>query len=218
MGKIIRALLLLVGALGLTWLALYLAVEFEIYAAARELIVLWWQGLIALLQPFVRVYAVRRLLKPVWRTTTRAFIFLIGYELTIKMRELNKMINATVKSWFAWWKALPKLLRWGLVCGIIFATGFLGFGLYILPLWLPFIAPLYKRVNMLWMDVVFDRWIAPVRRWFRGHMRRHLFWRALRTPHRFCVYWIFRGFRKAGKHVRRRMNAPLPPTIKVLTD
>jgi hypothetical protein len=207
MQKAVIGVLLLLGALALSYLVYELAVHFEIIAAAREVFVLWWQWVLTSLGPFFKVYAIRRTMSPIWKIVSRALIFLIGYELTVLVRHYAKRVVQKVSRLLQWWKTRNVVLRWGIVCVLVFMIGFFGWGLIVLPVWIPFLTPFLKKFHMLWMDLVFDPWLGPARRWFRRTMRGHRFWRVVRFPHRSLVYWIFVLLKKLGKLARKIYRA-----------
>ena len=207
MQKAVVGVLLLLGALALTYIVIKLAANYEVVAAVREVVVLWWQWVVTSLGPFFKVYALRRTMTPVFRIINRALIFLIGYELTILVRHKIKILLQKAWGWLAWWRELNIVLRWAIVCGIVFVTGFMGWGLIILPLWIPFLAPILKRLYMFWMDWIFDPWLGPVRRWFRRTMRHYWVFQTLRKPHRTLVYWIFVVLKKVGRLGRKYYRA-----------
>jgi len=103
----------------------------------------------------------------------------------------------------AWWKGRHRVVRWGVASCLVFGAGFLGFGMYILPVWVPISGRVLQSVHFWWADRFVNRWIAPAQRRFRRLMRTHPFWRIARRPYRILLYWVAFGTRSGARWLRR---------------
>jgi hypothetical protein len=170
--------------------------------AARLLSGPLWQRAVFFGRPIVQNYLIRRAEAPIWTALTEGAVALIGYRALARVYARLQAGAAYSHKGFDWWKARHRLVRWSIGSGVIFGAGFFGFGLLILPMWVPLSGRIVQSVHFLWVDRVLNRWIAPARKRFRRTMRTNRFWRVARRPYRFLVYWLLLAVRKTAVRLR----------------
>lgn len=177
-------------------LAIALLIFFDIGIVLREALV--W---IFTLKATLKVYALRRLAAPFWRIVSKAIVIFIGARAYAR---LKKQAVASGRGVYEAWKKLNLYLRWGLASVALAVVGFFGFGLYLLPVWVPIAKPITTKFHMFWFDRVTQRYLRPLRRSYRAAVRRSLVLRIARWPHRTALYFLAIAIRRGGRRVRRQ--------------
>ena len=178
---------------------------------ARVISVPLWQALATAARPLAENYFLRRAEAPLWRILTQGLLVLVGFGAIAKLTAPMRVGSAYVQHGVAWWKSRHRVVRWSVASGVVFAGGFLGFGMYVLPVWIPISGRILQSLHFWWADRFVNRWIAPPQRRFRRLMRTNPFWRTVRRPYRVFLYWVAFGTRAGARWLRRAFAAALAP-------
>jgi hypothetical protein len=170
-----------------------------------------WQGLTVAARPLAKNYLMRRLEAPLWRILTQAALLLVGFGAIAKLSARMRSGGTYLRRGVVWWKARHRVLRWGVASGLVFGAGFLGFGMYIMPVWIPISGRILQSLHFWWADRFVNRWIAPAQARFRRLMRTNPFWRTARRPYRILLYWLAFGTRRGVRWLRRSFTVALAP-------
>lgn len=221
--------LLVVGAAALS---VWIAIHYDVVALARAFLApAWrwllatgrvvavpaWQGARVAAQPLVQNYLLRRAESPIWNILLQGAMALVGYRTLRRIYDQGRRGGAVVSSGVDWWRSRHRLLRWAVGSAILFIAGFLGFGLLILPFWMPLSARLLQSLHFWWVDRFINRWIGPAQRRFRRVVRTNPLLRTFRRPHRIALYWLVVAVRRSARALRgtvghaiggRRRSAP----------
>jgi hypothetical protein len=182
-------------------LSVWLAFRYGLVLVAKEYI--HWAVLsLKPLLPMVKVFAVKRTSQPFSRIAAKGFIALLGPGLWRVITMRAKAVGGAFGAGVAWWKAQALWLRTVIGFGIIGTAMFFGFGLFVLPFWLPILMPLFKRIHFFWMDKVLLGRLRPVILRMRRVMRTNPVLRTLRRPHRWLLYWMIVGVRRSSRSTR----------------
>jgi hypothetical protein len=161
-----------------------------------------WQGLTVLARPIVQRYLIRRVESPLWSVLTKGALVLVGARFVSLVYEELRSGSTIARRAIAWWRAQHRAVRWSIVSALIFGGGFLGFGLYILPFWLPLSGKALQSLNFAGLDRFLNRVVGPAQRRFRRLMRTNPFWRIVRRPYRLLMYFLLVGVRKLARVLR----------------
>ncbi len=182
-------------------LAVWLAVRYGLVLVAREY--LHWAFLsLKPVLPVVKVFAFKRTSQPFSRVAVKGFIALLGPGLWKLIQLRAKAVGGAFAAGVAWWMARPLWLRTLIGFAIVGGAMFFGFGLFVLPFWLPILMPLFKKVHFFWMDKLLLNRLAPFIRKIRRTMRSNPILRTLRRPHRWLLYWLITSVRRGSRSTR----------------
>ena len=210
MGGIVRiVVVVLTGGL-----SVWLAFRYGLILVAKEY--LHWAVLsLKPVLPVLKVFAVKRTSQPFSRIAIKGFIALLGPGLWRLITMRAKAVGGAFGAGVAWWRAQALWLRTVIGFGIIGTAMFFGFGLFVLPFWLPILMPLFKRVHFFWMDKVLLGRLRPIILRIRRTMRTNPVLRTVRRPHRWLLYSMIVGVRRTSRSTRgwflsRKRRAPGP--------
>ncbi len=204
MPRLILALLLLCFGGVATWLA----VDHNAFVVLRELLTQAGRWLLLNVPPLAKLYATRRALAPLWNNVYKIVFVVLGtFGLQRLTRKLQKYLMGHASRAWAAWKKLPKWWRWAISGIAIFCIGFFGFGIILLPLWIPGLGKFMRGFYFKGVDSLTNKWTRPVRSWYRRFVRQNTIARVIRRPYRILLYHAVtrseRGSRWAHRHVHR---------------
>ncbi len=162
-----------------------------------------WQGATVAARPVAKKYLLRRVEAPLWRVLTQGALALIGFGAIAKLSRRVRSGGAYFGRALSWWKTRHRVVRWSVGSAIVFAGGFLGLGMIILPVWIPISGRILQSLHFWWADRFVNRWIGPAQRRFRRLMRVNPMWRTIRRPYRIIMYWLAVGTRRGARAIRR---------------
>lgn len=186
-------------------ISLILASAAIFIAIKTGILLIAWKWLIGL-KAFAKLYAMRQLQAPVWRVIYKTLIVVFGLRAMQIMRGYTAIVVDWGKTQIARWQRLPLWFRVTIGVGALIGFGFAGIGLYILPIWLPLLKPIVRKIHMMWMDRVVDRYVRPVRQRYRRFMRTNPVFGYLRWPHRLALYWMVISIRRVGRIIRKKVE------------
>ena len=191
---IIRGILFLL----LSAISIFIAVKTGFLFMAWKWILSW--------KFFIKAYAFRWIQAPLWKVVSRTLIIVFGLSLYRRFKKWILIVVNEIKKLIEWWKILPLWFRLGIGAGVLVSFGIVGFGLYVLPLWLPFLKPILSKVHMSWMDKLIVKWLHPLRMWLKKTFRQNPVFKQIRKPHRYVLYWIVIGLRRLGRKIKSKFN------------
>jgi hypothetical protein len=153
-------------------------------------------------RPVLENYLIRRAESPIWTILMDGALALIGYRAVKRLTHKVQAGAAYAQKGMAWWKTRHRLLRWTVGSCLIFGAGFFGFGLIILPMWIPITGRVMQSVHFFWVDRIINTWVGPAQRRYRRLMRTNPVLRVMRRPYRFLVYWLLLTVRKTARALR----------------
>jgi hypothetical protein len=183
-------------------LSVWLAFKYGLVLVAKEYLHWAFLTLRPLVLPVVKVFALKRTSQPFSRIAVKGVIVLIGPGLWRIITMRAKAVGGAFGAGVAWWKAQALWVRTLIGFAIIGGAMFFGFGLFVLPFWLPILMPLFKKVHFFWMDKVLLGRLRPVILRIRRTMRTNPVLRTLRRPHRWLLYWMIVGVRRSSRSTR----------------
>lgn len=187
------------GAAIVLGLAVGLLIKFDLVIVLCKMLLIAWHWLISF-KVLAKVYLLRQIMSPFWRIITKSLITILGLRLFGIFKSKLTLAVDVVKYQFDQWSKMPFWLRWGLFSGSLFAVGIFGFGLYILPIWIPFLQPAFRKLHMWWFETITTRWLRPARMKLRYWLRNNSVMRVLRKPHRIVLYFVVIGIRRTARY------------------
>lgn len=176
-----------------------LLVFFDVGLALREALI-WLMTFKATL----KVYALRRLISPFFRVLSKVLLLILGKSLYRRFKKYMTDIGA----WVRWrWAVIPRWMQWTVGSVGLFVGGLLGFGVYLLPIWIPFLKPLATKFHFWWFDRLAESRLKPIRARYRRWLRTNVVLVWGRKPHRIMLYWTVLGIRRVARAVRHRWGA-----------
>lgn len=189
------------GALIVLALCIGLIVKFNLAIVLYKMLLLGWAWLVSF-KVLAKVYVLRQILAPFSRIITKSLITILGVKLFTLFKSKLTLALDFIKEQFKRWSSLPFWFRWGIFTGSLIALGVFGLGIYILPIWIPFLQPVFRKLHMWWFDTVALRYLKPARLKLRYTLRNNSILVVLRRPHRIALYFLVVAIRKTGRFCR----------------
>lgn len=185
-------------ALVVMGLGIALLIKYDLAIVLYKMLLIAWHWLLSF-KLVAKIYMLRQIMSPFWRIVTRGLITVFGIRLLGVFKSKLTLAVDFTKEQLDRWRKLPFWIRWGIFTGSLAAIGIFGFGIYVLPIWIPFLQPVFRKLHMWWFDTIATRWLRPARMKLRYTFRNNPVLVILRMPHRVAFYFILIGIRKAGR-------------------
>jgi len=189
------------GALIVLAFGIGLLIQFDLVIILYKMLLIGWHWLLSF-KVLAKIYVLRQVMSPFWRIITKSLVTILGVRLFGIFKSKLTLVGDFIKDQFDRWSNLPFWLRWGIFTGSLIAVGVFGFGIYILPLWIPFLRPAFRKLHMWWFDTITTRWLRPAKLKLRYWLRNNRVLKILRKPHRIALYFLVIGIRRTGRYCR----------------
>jgi hypothetical protein len=191
-------------------LAIGLLIKFNLVIILYKMLLLAWAWLVSF-KVLAKIYVLRQILSPFSRIVSKSLITIFGVKLFTLFKSKLTLVVDFIKEQFKRWSKLPFWFRWGIFLGSLIALGVFGFGIYILPIWIPFLQPVFRKLHMWWFDTVALRYLQPARLKLRYTLRNNPVLKILRRPHRVILYFVVIAIRRTGRFCRSAIMSKKSP-------